>query len=294
MLVAALVVVCAFLLLGCGADRGTEPLPASTGLIEVRYASQISPALDAAVKAAALRWSRALSKDLGDFQLVSSAGECFVGQPALNETHHNLLLFVTELGVDGSGGALAFTNVCRLSNRDTLPIVSQIRIDHADVDSMVSEGILQGVVLHEMAHALGFNPDTYTPKGLSGGGTGDPIFLGASAVAEFAKHGAWYTGATVPLENTTAIGPRDPHWRISVFGDELMVASAGRGYKSPLSSITLGYFRDIGYDVDYSVGDPYEVVPFFGGTRVLPVANLRGDLGVRFPPTFVTPIDNRR
>jgi hypothetical protein len=291
---AALVLVCALSLLGCGGDRSTEPQPGSTGQIEIRYASQISPQLDAAVKAAALRWSRALSKNLGDFQLTSAGGECFVGQPALNETHHNLLLFVTELQIDGSGGALAFTNVCRLSGRDTLPIVSQIRIDRADLDSMVAKGILAGVVLHEMAHALGFNPDTYTPKGLSGGGTADPILHGASAVAEFAKHGAWYTGAAVPLENAAGIGPRDPHWRISVFGDELMVAGIGRGFKSPLSSITLGYFHDIGYDVDYSVADQYEVVPFFGGTRVFPEANLAGDLGVEFRPTFVTPIDNRR
>jgi Leishmanolysin len=287
---AALILICALPLLGCGADRSVGPPLGSTGQIEVRYASQISPLLDAAVKAAAVRWSRALSKNLGDFQLTSPAGECFVGQPALNESHHNLLLFVTELEVDGTGGALAFTNVCRLSSRDTLPILAQVRIDRADVDAMVAEGTLQGVVLHEMGHALGFTPDTYTAKGLSDGGSADPILRGASAVAQFTQHGAWYTGAVVPLENTTAIGPRDPHWRISVFGDELMVAGIGRGFKSPLSSITLGYFHDIGYDVDYSVADQYEVVPFFGGTRVLPQANLRGDVVVVFQPTFVTPL----
>jgi hypothetical protein len=282
--------------LGCGADASTEPPPSngSTAQIEVRYASDISPVVDDAVKAAAARWSQALSKDLGDFQLKSAAGECFVGEPQLNETHRNLLLFVTELQIDGRSGELAYTDVCRLSSLDTLPIVAHIRIDRADLDSMVVRGVLQGVVMHEMAHALGFNPKTYMPKDLAGGGTSDPTFHGASAIGEFMKHGAWYTGTPVPLETAAGIGPREPHWRFTVFGDELMVGAVARGFKSPLSSITLGYFNDVGYTVDYSAADPYEVVPLFGGTHVLPTASLRDDLHQRMQPTFVTPLSISR
>ena len=49
----------------------------------------------------------------------------------------------------------------------------------------------------------------------------------------------------------------DPHWRASVFGDELMISFVGRGLKSPLSSITLGFFKDIGYNVDFSVAKSF-------------------------------------
>jgi hypothetical protein len=77
---------------------------------------------------------------------------------------------------------------------------------------------------------------------------------------------------------------------LSVFGDELMVAIVGRGLKSPLSSITLGFFEDIGYDVDFSVADPYEVAPFFGGNRILPEGSLRGDVHETTPPKFVSPL----
>lgn len=276
--------------LGCGADSATNPIGGFTGQIDVRYASDITPALQTAVTIAAAKWTRALAKNLGNFPINLPANSCFAGQPAINETHHNLLLFISVTDIDGPHGALALTSVCRLSNRDTLPILSNTVFDRADLDSMDASGTLQGVVMHEMGHALGFHPGTYVTKGLSGGGASDPFFSGVTARSEFAKHGAWYTGVTVPLEDARGIGPLDPHWRVSVFGDELMISFVGRGLKSPLSSITLGFFQDIGYNVDFSVADPYEVAPFFGGNRVLPEASLRNDFQQITPPKFVSPL----
>jgi hypothetical protein len=277
--------------LGCGADQASAPPPPPpfSGQIEIRYASDITPELQNAVTIAAAKWTRALSKNMGDFQLTSAANECFVGEPALNETHHNLLLFVSLLQVDHHGGALAYTEICKLSTRDTLPIVSHIRVDREDLDSVMARGELQGVIMHEMGHALGFNPLSYLPKELAEGTSEDPVFVGAVARLEFSKHGAWYTGATVPLENASNLGLRDPHWRFTVFGDELMSPAIGRGFKSPLSTITLGAFQDLGYTVDFSVADPYEVVPFFGGNRVVPEGRLSNDFVRATPPTFVSP-----
>jgi hypothetical protein len=278
--------------IGCGADEPSAPPPppSFSGQIEVRYVSDVTPALQNAVTIAAARWTRALSKNMGDFQLTSAANECFVGEPALNEIHHNLLIFVSLLHIDHAGGNLAYTEICKLSTRDTLPIVSHIRVDSEDLDSVVARGELQGVMMHEMGHALGFNPQSYLPKGLAEGASDDPVFVGGAARSEFSKHGAWYTGATVPLENTSNLGVRDPHWRFSVFGDELMVPVVSRGFKSPLSTITLGLFQDLGYTVDFSVADPYEVAPLFGGNRVVPEGSLATDFQMIAPPKFVSPM----
>lgn len=279
--------------LACGSDSATNPTGGFTGQIDVRYASDITPTLQTALTVAAARWTRALSKNLGDFPLNLPANSCFPGQPAINETHHNLLLFVSVAEIDGPGTALAVTGNCRLSERDTLPILSNMVFDRADLDSMDARGELQGVVMHEMGHALGFIPGSYVTKGLSGGGASDPFFSGVTARSEFGKHGAWYTGVTVPLEDARGVGPLDAHWRSSVFGDELMISFVGRGLKSPLSSITLGFFKDIGYNVDFSVADPYEVVPFFGGTRILPEGSLANDFRITRPPKFVSPVAAR-
>ncbi len=280
--------------LACGSDGTTDPPPSGSGpQIDVRYINTLTPSQQNAVSAAADKWMRALSKDLGDFRFKSAAAACFPDEPAIDETHHNLLLFVSAGEVDGPGGTFALTTICGVSSRDTLPVLSRVRLDRADLDSMEARGILQSIIMHEMGHALGFSPGTYVVKGLSAGGTDDPVFDGLTARSEFAKHGAWYTGVRVPLENSTGQGPRDPHWRLSVFGDELMVSVVGRDFKSPLSSITLGFFKDIGYDVDFSVADPYEVAPFFVSNRMNPEGGLRNDFVMTAPPKSVTPLVSR-
>jgi hypothetical protein len=293
----ALAVFCssALLCLGCGASDSVEP-PLSGPQIELRYVPgffTLTAQQQGVVAGAIDKWTRALSKNLGAFRLDSPANDCFSGQPRLDETHQNLLLFVSIADIDGPSRTLAFTQVCSVSDQDKLPILSHIRIDRADLDSMQARGELPSVVMHEIGHALGFNPESYLPKHLAAGGTSDPHFTGAAARSKFDEHGAWYTGVTVPLEDESGRGPNDPHWRFSVFGDELMVAVASRDFKAPLSVITLGLFADLGYEVDFSVADPYEVAPLFGANRRLPESSLSNDFRGLTPPTVVRPLVSR-
>jgi hypothetical protein len=280
--------------LACGADSSQGPSgPPPHLTIDVRYLSTVTAQQQSVIAAAVDKWTRALSKDFGDFRFNYAANACFPGQPQLNEIHHNPLIFISIGVIDGQSGSLALTRLCAASGRDTLPILSQIQLDEADIASMEGQGTFRGVITHEIGHALGFNPASYTPRNLTGGGTADPYFSGATARAEFAKHGAWYTGATVPMENRGGHGPNDPHWRYLVFGDELMVGEVAVGTRSPLSTITLGYFKDLGYEVDFTVADSYEVVPLFGGNRVLPQLTLANDLRTTRPPAVLTPLESR-
>jgi len=282
------------LCLACGGgadDIIAPPLPTPDLSIEVRYLTSMTAPHEAVVAAAVERWTRALSKDFGEFRFDSPANECFAGQPPMDETHHNPLVFFSVGDIDGPGGVLAGTQICVISSRDTLPVLTHIRLDRLDMESLESRGILLSVITHELGHALGFIPRSYTSRQLAGGGTADPYFSGPTARAEFAKHGAWYTGVTVPLENRYGGGPNDPHWRFSVFGDEVMSSGIGVGYTSPLSVITLGLFQDLGYDVDLSAADPYEVTPpSVGGNRLLPEFIFANDLQAVTPPRVLTPL----
>lgn len=280
-------------------DRGPPdvvigpPPPIPRLSVEVRYLGPITEAHKAVVATAVGRWTRALSKNLGEFRFDRAADDCFRGQPRLNESHHNPLVFVSVGDIDGRERSLAGTQVCAISARDTLPVLTHIRLDIADIDAMESRGILLGVITHELGHALGFNPSTYGPKKLTGGGPDDPYFNGPEARAQFAKHGAWYSGLTVPMENQSSSGPDDPHWRLSVFGDEVMASGIASGFTSPLSVITLGLFQDLGFVVDFSVADPYEVRPLFGDNLLVPEFSLTNGLRQFSPPVVLTPIITR-
>lgn len=88
----------------------------------------------------------------------------------------------------------------------------------------------------------------------------DTHFIGANAIAQFdALGGAAYPGPKVPVENDffdegEAV---DGHWRGFYMTNELMSATPFMTGK--LSAITVGALEDMGYEVDYSEADPFEV-----------------------------------
>ncbi len=121
---------------------------------------------------------------------------------------------------------------------------------------MERSGLLLSVVMHEMGHVLGIGTIWDSLGLLSGGGTNNPIFVGAHATAAYNQ--LFGTSASgVPIENTGGPGTADGHWRETVFGSELMTGWAGPGANLPLSVVTIGSLADIGYTVDYAAADTY-------------------------------------
>lgn len=291
---AAFVVVAAFGCAGADSTVGPPPPPAVPHLtIDIRYLTPFTAQEQSIVAGAAEKWTHALIIDMGSFQLDSPVDDCFPGEPAIRELHHNLLLLISAEQVDGPHGVLAYTEVCGQSTRDLLPILSHIEIDRADLDSLETKGLLLPVITHEMGHALGFNPQVYTRKGLVSGGIADPYFTGITARTEFARRIPAYAGNSVPLEDVGQLGPQSSHWRGTVFGDELMIGALVPGYKHPLSSITLGLFKDIGYDVDMSAADPYPSPPIASARLTWAPVVLENDLVSRGARRMLSPVTAR-
>ena len=163
-------------------------------------------------------------------------------------------VFVDVDGIDGVGGTLAFAGYCHRRTADGTPIISVAVFDEADINRVSAFGNLVGLAFHEFAHGLGFLESYWEDHGLLETGT-DPHFTGALAIAAFnSAGGTTYPGAKVPISS-----PDHSHWRESVFDREGMTPTFTLGVINPFSAITLQAMADVGYVVDVSLADAYQL-----------------------------------
>jgi hypothetical protein len=202
--------------------------------------------------------------DLADIPFDTSQPDSdlgFCGGQTLNETIDDLLIFAQIVAIDGPGGVLGQAGACYLRDDNLLSLIGIMRFDLADVTNLQTAGRFGDVVLHEMAHVIGLGSlwNVFSPPLVAGRGSGDPVFLGASAAAAFVASqnpGTAFSGSIVPVEGTGGPGTRDVHWRESVLTNELMTGFLNNGI-NPLSAITAASFRDEGYLIDDSQSDEF-------------------------------------
>ena len=243
--------------------------------IELQFLGRVSATLQNEIRSNLDRWSRVVTSDIDDVQPDSlNLDDCFSGDPGFGirtQPIDDLLILVQADSIDGSGGTLARAGPCfiRVETTDPElpphPVVGVMQFDTADLDNARSGGFLNPVILHEIAHVLGFGSlwnfngeDGLGPFQLrSGTGGTDPRFLGALAIDRYQAIGG--EDATVPVEGRPSqAGTRDAHWRESVFGDELMTGFISRG-ENPMSSVTIGSLGDMFYAIDLSEADPFSL-----------------------------------
>jgi hypothetical protein len=151
-----------------------------------------------------------------------------------------------KLGV--AGPLILLTNSAGVK----LPIYARIRIDVADLEQMYKDKSVEGVIEHEMGHALGFG-NLFEDVGLIS--AGDSKYKGLSAQQEWNKMGC--TG-NIPIETQGEVGTVGSHWDEECLGQELMTGSVKMGgepfYRSRL---TIGAMKDLGYTVNMDAADPF-------------------------------------
>jgi hypothetical protein len=191
---------------------------------------------------AAARWEAIIIADIPD--------ALYHGQPV-----DDVLIDASAVSIDGPGGILGQAGPTDFRGGSHLPIRGIMQFDTADMANMETGGYLDEVVIHEMAHILGFGT-IWTSLGLVAGYyTSDPRFTGPQALAEYnAIFGV--TGTGVPVEAGGGAGTARSHWRESAFNNELMTGWIDPGY-NPLSRITIASMADLGYMVDLTQADPY-------------------------------------
>ena len=181
----------------------------------------------------------------------------------------DLLIYADVREVDGPRGILAAAGPCLIRQEAALPVVGAMRFDIEDLDELEEGRHLDGVILHEMAHVMGFGTvwayqglleDPVDPNNQTG--NEDPHFVGDSAIQAFLEVGGdEYTGGEpVPAANRGGPGSVNAHWREFVFDTELMSPYLDANVPNPLSVVTLASFQDLGYkEVDLSLADEFEL-----------------------------------
>ncbi|MDE2808908.1 MAG: leucine-rich repeat domain-containing protein, partial [Gemmatimonadota bacterium] len=209
--------------------------------IDLVFVGPVTADTRSAALQAAKRWTEVITGDLPDVPVPYNSILCMPVEQRFFGTIDDLVVFVA---VESLTGASGHGGLCNWRADSSLPYMGYSVLD-TELVAWGGESLAR-VILHEMGHALGFGPLWHNSGFLQDSGGADPHFNGPLAIEAFdAAGGTNYTaGAKVP------VSADEGHWR---FGGELM--SSG----SALSAITVQSLADLGYVVDVSQADPFQL-----------------------------------
>ncbi len=228
-------------------------------IVDLRFLTTMSADSRDAFVAAARRWMQIIVGDLPAQPLTLAAGSCTSGQPAVNETVDDLVIYASVVGIDGPGNVLGSAGPCVRRSESRLTVIGQMHFDQDDLALLQNTGRLVPTIVHEMGHVLGFGTSWADSVTVDIGLT-DPIYVGPSAISLWPSFNATlhYTGRPIPLADVGGAGTRDTHWRESVFHAELMTGFIeAPGVPMPLSKLTIATFQDLGYSVNFDAADSF-------------------------------------
>jgi subtilisin-like proprotein convertase family protein len=211
--------------------------------IDIRILGGLTGSQQDAFALAAKRWSSII---IGDVPDANVRGEIV----------DDIRIDAKGAPIDGVGGILGQAGPTWIRSGSYFPATGVMTFDRDDLKKLEDDGLLLSVILHEMAHVIGFGT-IWSYKGLlQGAGSIDPTFSGSQAMKEFGILLGAGTPTAVPVENGGGPGTQDSHWREKVFGNELMTGFINQGV-NPISRLTIASLADLGYQVNLEVADPY-------------------------------------
>ncbi len=244
-------------------------VPASTFHIEVRYQAGTFPTdpQRAAFDAAVARWTSIVVAGGPPYQIHESAG---CGN-MIGETIDGVVITVVLRPIQGN--VLGSAGPCIVRDQGYLPVQGYMEFNTNFLPQLEQSGQLNAVILHEMAHVLGFGtmwnynglPGQPSNHLLDGSPGTDPTFNGPAARAAFfgAMGVGTFTGTPVPVEGLPyGAGTAYSHWRKTVFGNELMTGFITAGSVTPLSAVSVESLRDLGYGVNDMLSDSFSFQAF--------------------------------
>ncbi|MGB5609267.1 leishmanolysin-related zinc metalloendopeptidase [Eudoraea sp.] len=207
-------------------------------------------------EAAVARWERIVIKDVPSVE--GPIPSAFNGFPDIEGTIDDVVIEVALAPIDGPGGILGQAGPRFIRTSDFLTLTGVMFFDVADLDFLEQLDLFEEVIVHEMGHVLGvgtlWNVEPFFNRTLRAGPDSNPYFTGSQANVFWNAEGGT---EELPIENMGGPGTALGHWRESTLNNELMTGFLNLG-ENPLSRITAGSMRDLGYG-SASVGESYDL-----------------------------------
>lgn len=169
--------------------------------------------------------------------------------------NHSIVIEASGVNIDGPGGVLGsafFTGITRFSDS---PYVfsnrGRMQFDSADLARLENRDQLFDVIVHEMAHVIGFGTlwttDSFIPGSQSNYVNGSGRYTGQYALDIYRKEFV-ENAEFVPVELNGGDGTANSHWDEPWPGgaSDLMTGFIGP-FPITLSDTTVASFADIGY-----------------------------------------------
>ncbi|KAL3805964.1 hypothetical protein ACHAW5_002500 [Stephanodiscus triporus] len=231
------------------------------GMFNVDLSLEISSTLDSAQYRAAYvearsKWMEVITGDLSSISTNSftsiAPGDCANKLPISIDDLH---ICGRDLPKDGIGGILGSAGPRWLrtdsTTRKVSTVTGQMQFDTFDLDRMVNDGTIYGVILHEMGHIIGIGT-LWDDNGLLD--TNKDCLINTRATAVWTND--WDCIGTPPVEKDYGPGTRYGHWDEYCLGDELMTGIASGNFS--FSNLTIASLEDLGYKVNYGAAGAFD------------------------------------
>ena len=179
-----------------------------------------------------------------------------------NDTDADLILFV-GYSDDPDKNYNAYANFCLQHGSTGRPMVGYMIFNSAKI--FISQQKIEfnlNITAHEFMHILGFNLRLFPsfPKNSKGeevlykDNNGKYYFKGDSLIEKAKEHFGCSAITMLPLEDEGVEGTLGNHFEATIFGNDIMVASAKTGYRVSIFSLAL--LKDSGwYEIDFSMAE---------------------------------------
>jgi PKD repeat protein len=233
--------------------------------IELRFAAGFPIRFKPAFQAAATRWQTIITADVPDSTQTFLAADCGVAGQTDVVGVDDLVIWVDTIAYNAANpNLLGQAGPCFSRQPSRLTLVGDMAFVDTQLDKLLTANQLTDTVMHEMGHILGIgthwnnNPSIAIGLSSTAGTCGtNPQFVGTNALREYHALGG---AGNITIENTGGVGTCDGHWKETIFGTELMTGYLNGGVANPLSKITLGSMQDLGYSIDLTKADSYQIV----------------------------------